>query len=336
MKSELMSEADLDELMGKASANDVAQALLSSPYSIEMAEALSRNQGADAVEDAVSRNLVNTFGRLLRACGGEYRELAQFFLSRWDLNAVKSLLRNRHRELDAESGTDSLTPGPGLPIGLMKELASQNSMEALVRGLVAWKPSLSRPLEEKLADYQSTRDLRILEEALDRRYFAESGARLTGDDDDFEGVFVRNLLKLEIDRINLRILLEPRDPSSSPDEAIQRLLPRGRIPLATMREMASQTPERAVALLKGTPYAEMADDLADHVRAGNVSRLERMFELAFLQQLKRAAQQEPIGLAVLMRYAWLKYNEVMNLRMIARGADIHLSPDRIREEMVYA
>jgi vacuolar-type H+-ATPase subunit C/Vma6 len=54
-----------------------------------------------------------------------------------------------------------------------------------------------------------------------------------------------------------------------------------------------------------------------------------------LQRLKRAAQHQGIGIGVLMHYAWLKYNEVMNLRMIARATDIHMPSQRIREEMVY-
>ena len=50
---------------------------------------------------------------------------------------------------------------------------------------------------------------------------------------------------------------------------------------------------------------------------------------------RRTAQRHSLGIAVLMRYAWLKYNEVMNLRMISRGLAVHLPKSRIEEEVLH-
>jgi len=108
------------------------------------------------------------------------------------------------------------------------------------------------------------------------------------------------------------------------------------LPESKLREMATQPVDRRVAQLEGTPYAAFAEELAEHFRAGDITRIERVFELALLEQLKRAARAEVIGTAILMYFAWLKYNEVMNLRMIARGGEVSLAEDRIREELVYA
>jgi vacuolar-type H+-ATPase subunit C/Vma6 len=43
-----------------------------------------------------------------------------------------------------------------------------------------------------------------------------------------------------------------------------------------------------------------------------------------------------MSFAVLMHYAWAKYNEVVNLRLIARGAAARLPLGKIREEMMHA
>jgi vacuolar-type H+-ATPase subunit C/Vma6 len=103
-----------------------------------------------------------------------------------------------------------------------------------------------------------------------------------------------------------------------------------------LRELAAaSTFDRALPILEKTPYAGIASDAAESATARGFAGFERFSEMAILQRLKRAAQHEGLGIALLMHYAWLKYNEVMNLRMIARGLDIHLAPSRIREELVY-
>jgi vacuolar-type H+-ATPase subunit C/Vma6 len=44
--------------------------------------------------------------------------------------------------------------------------------------------------------------------------------------------------------------------------------------------------------------------------------------------------RHPLTVAILTYYAWAKFNEVINLRLIARGHARHLPAGRVREEMV--
>lgn len=335
MKSELLSRVDIDSLWDKADLDAMSQFLVASPYEHEMAEALTRFSGADAVEDAVSRNLVNTFARLHQLSRGEHEALASAFLTRWDLVAVKSLLRARHHQLDASTAETSLFPAPSMPIAVMTELASQDTMESLIQGLAAWNSRLCSGLQEAMSAYQEARSLRVLEEALDRAYFVDNVRRL-GTARDENSKFVLSLLRMEIDRINLRILFEPRPADTAPEDVLMRVLPRGTIHPDVLREIASApSTERALGALEKTAYAAFGEGMASLSETGHFSRLERAFEQAFLGRLQRAAQHQGIGLAVLMHYAWLKYNEVMNLRMIARGLSVHLPKERIFEEVVY-
>jgi V/A-type H+/Na+-transporting ATPase subunit C len=335
MKSHLLSDSDFDALLSCPDTSAIVQQLLSSPYEEELAESLTRYEGVDAVEDAVTRNLVHTFTRLRRACTGDYAVLADIFIARWDLAAVKSLLRNRHHGLDASTGAGTLYPSPTMPVALMTELAGQDTMDALVRGLVAWNSDLCRPLAKSLGGYNESKNLRVLEEALDRGYFVGSVRRLEDMKSDDAG-FLRELLRFEIDRINLRRVFEPRPAGVEVEDVLATLLPEGALRSSTLREMAAAgSPERAAEFLTGTAYREVADALPGLSSGLGFGQIERRFEQAFLQKLKRAAQQQSMGLAVLLRFAWMKYNEVINIRMIVRGRAVHLPADRIREELVY-
>lgn len=335
MKSHLMDSSDLDALLDSADPDAMAEILLTSAYESEMAEAMTRYSGADAVEDGATRNLVNTFSKLRRMCKGDLDELVGIFIGRWDLAGVKSLLRNRHHGLDAETGEASLLPSPSLSPALMNDLASRDSVEALVRGLVAWNSSLCRPLEEKLAEYQETHNLRVLEEALDYSYFVSNARRLQSAKSQDAG-FILGLLRMEIDRINIRRLFEPRAAGVEAEDILRELLPKGTISEDMLRTIASASgAERAAEALGNTAYGDLADALAVYSQTGQFSRLERAFELVILGRLSSASRQNSLSIAVLMRYAWLKYNEVMNIRMIARGAAVHLPKSRIQEEVVY-
>lgn len=336
MKSRLLSRGDIVGMLDNGRLDTMGETLLRTPYEDEMAEALSRYQGAEAIEDAVSRNLVNVFAKLKHMCREDMAELAEIFIARWDLNAVKALLRNQHHGLDVERGLASLVPSPSMPQALQKEFAAYDTMDALVRALAAWNGTLCGVLLEAHGAYQDGRNLRVLEEALDRNYFVNNIQRLERYNSK-DARFIQDLLRSEIDRINLRRLFEPRAPGVEAEDVLQQMLPRGTLSRDTLREIATAgTPERAADAVGKTAYGDMAEALQAYAESGKFSYLERQFELRFLAKLKRAVQRQSLGLAILLRYAWLKYNEVMNLRIIAHGLAVHLPKERLEQEVLYA
>ena len=335
MKSVLLSRAELDGFLQRADVGAMAESLLSSPYEVEMAESMTRYQGADAVEDAVARNLIEVFARLRRVAGGNHKSVVELFLARWDLMAVKSLLRARHREQDFSTAEKMLFPAPGMPMAVLHEMAAQDTMEKLIRGLSGWNSRLCGKLLAALPTYQEENNLRVLEEVLDRAYFVDNVRRF-GAAKGADSRFLLSSLRMEIDRINLRILLVPRPEGTTPEDVLRHVLPRGTLRDSVLRDIAaSPSPERVLGQLEGTAYAAFAESVTSFIETGKFSRLERSFESAILARLKRAAQQQGLGVAVLMHYAWLKYNEIMNLRMIARGISAGLPQARIEEEIVH-
>lgn len=335
MKSQLLSRAELDELLDTDDVQATVGKLAESPYKVELAEALSHAQGADAVEEAVSRNLVNTFRKLLDA-SGSFRDLSAVFLARWDLMAVKSLLRIRHHGLDATTGLSALSAGPSLTVALVRELAQRDSMESLVAGLVGWNPAVASVLSKALAAYHEARDVSVLEDALDRHYFVDN-VRFLEERVDDDAAFLRQYLRVEIDRINLRAIFQMRTQLALEDRSARRLLPEGTLSIAFLQQLLDAgSDEDAIALMMQTPYREIEEALFQYTQRRMFAPLERLLELAMLAKLKRIAVTEVLSLAVLMRYTWLKYNEVVNLRLIARGQARHLPRGRVREEVLFA
>ncbi|MBI1320098.1 MAG: hypothetical protein GC168_14300 [Candidatus Hydrogenedens sp.] len=336
MKSHLLPNGELEELLGQEQVQRVIDALLDSEYRIEMAEALSRYEGADAIEDALSRNLAATFNRMIKGSTGEFRELVRIFLTRWDLNAVKGLLRCQHLGLDTETTVNELYPGPNLPLPVLREMAGAESMERLVGTLIAWNRPLCGGLRKVLPAYNDTQDLAVLEDALDRAYFVENAKALRASGDSDAGILAE-YLAAEIDRINLRSMFLHFQTGDSPDKLRARLLPEGKIGMSRLEAMAA-TGDLGAAInqLENSDYAPLLSEYLEFVQSQRFGPIERYFERLLIKTLLKLSRRDVFGIGVMMNYVWLKYNEVINLRLIARGVAGSIPKGRVRDEIYLA
>lgn len=333
MKSRLFTRAAINEMLDYDDVGHVVEVLLESPYRGEMAEALTRHQGADAIEEALSRNLSATRQKLIEMVEGKFEDLVRLFFLRSDLRAVKSMLRCRHQGIEGNAAMAYLVPGPTLTPLLQEELAQSDSIEALVKGLVAWNPGLCSCLLPPLKKYNETHDLPILEEALDRDYFVENARRL-GDSKDTNCQALGAVLQAEIDRINLRALFQFFEEGRDREALRKRLLPEGKLGIPFIERMAAaEDAAGAMALLGSTPYRALIEELYQFMQTHRFAPIERHLEGIMIKQLRRKARIDAIGLAVVMEYGWLKHNEILNVRLVARGLAGHLPRGRVREEL---
>lgn len=336
MRSRLLSHAQLDSLIDLDDAPLLVDALVASPYEQEMAEALTRFHGADAIEEALSRNLVNTLQKVLTLAGDDMRPLVEVFLQRWDLAAVKSLLRLRHHEIGGEEALQELQPGPSLTVPLLRSMAERGTMAELVSALAAWNSGLCSGLLQALPEYETDGSVRVLEEALDRAYFVENVATLLEKEDE-DSKILCTALRMEIDRINVRILFQLKDADATPDALAGRMLPKGTLTARILQTVASaRDAAAAMEVLGKTIYKPLSEMFFMFVQSARFSPMERMFEQIMIRHLRREARVKVMSIAVLMHYVWLKHNEIINIRLMARGETNHLPRGRVREEIMYA
>lgn len=335
LKGALFTRARIEELLHQNDLARMTEALLDSPYRQEMAEALTRASGADAIEDAVTRNLYATMTAVLNRATGRPRELLVFYLTRWDLIAVKSLIRARHREVAPEDAGDWLVPGACISPALMRRFAEAPGMDALIAQLAAWNPDLCGALPKAYAVYRESGDPAVLDEALDQSYFVAGAARLR-DTRDEAGQMLSFFLQLAIDRINLRIVFERLRVPGAPPLDLSRFLVGGTLSRTLLgRLSAAADAADAAEALESTRYAGFVEGLGHLLQTGRFGPVERLSEQVLMRELRRLSVRDPLGLAVAMDYTWRKFNEGTNLRLVARGLAGHLPPGRVREELVF-
>ena len=334
MKADLLSKHVVESYLEQGDLSRMVDELLDSAYRTEMAEALTRYEGADAVEEAVSRNLVATFQTLLSRAHGDFRDLVALFLARWDLMAVKSIIRIQHHQLDAASVGSALMPGPNLTPPILKELVQSDSMDALVHGLIGWNRELCRCLRGALPAYQESNDPAVLEEALDKAYFVDNAARLRGSDNS-DALMVQSQLQAEIDRINLRTVFQRIDTGGDIDRPLDEIfLAQGTLPKSLLHQMANASDSSAAMEQLGrTRYAQLVEELYPLLQTNRFSPMERFFERLLMHNVRQSARNDVFGIGVMMDYVWLKYNEAINLRLVARGLAGNLPVGRVRDEL---
>jgi len=335
LKSMLFPRARIEEFLHQNDLARMTEAMLDSPYRQQLAEALSHGTGADAIEDAVTRNVALTSSMLLARATGRPLKLLKHFLMRWDLRAVKSLVRARHHGLGPDDAVASLVPGALMTPGVLRRLAECPNMETLCGQLIAWNPDLCGGLSSALAAYKQSGEVAVLDEALDQRYFVRATEQLRRADDE-SGQLLHFFMRLERDRINLRLIfLRLREPGAPPIPAA-RFLPEGTLSLPMLARLGqAQDAAEVVRELSGKRYGEFVTELYQFTQTQRFSPIERLFERVLLRELRRLSVRDPLSFAVVMDYACRKYNEAVNLRLIARGMAGHVPPGRVREQLVF-
>jgi len=337
-RGELLGKARYEEMLQCSDVAGVVRCLLGIPsYEKDMADALLHGEGANAVEEAAGRNLDREFELIARIVRREplRAEAMTYFLNRWDLAAIKSLMR---RSIRSESvGRFGLVTGPSLPWPVMERYAAQaTTLENAVQIAAAQFPTLCGTLPRLLAarneENPGAEAVAALETVLDRRYFERcgdfvwSGPRLAP---------VREYLRLEVDRINLRSVLADLLYGGRSAESRSPWLRGGWFDAALLDSLAaSGSLEQAISMLEGTMYRPLHQVFGRVQQTGQLGPLDRRFEMLFVERLGQMVHQDPFGLALAMNYVWLKWLECANLRVLARGVEAGLPSGRVREELI--
>lgn len=121
-----------------------------------------------------------------------------------------------------------------------------------------------------------------------------------------------------------------------PEARVSRLLPGGSLSKLLLRRFAeAPSVADAVEVLGPTMYRDIVERLYEFLSARRFAPIERLLDLLILRRFHRLASVQPVSFASFLYYAWAKYNEVINLRLLTHGQAQHLPRGRLREELVY-
>lgn len=329
MRSRLLDRGRTEELLAVPSLDAFIQALTNSPYGPDLQEALTRYQGIKAVDRALARNFHKTTRKILHFADGKARTLIELLLLRWDLASVRGILRGKHTDRSEAAIMESILPAGTLSEVALQELARQVDVPALAGALEAFGHPLGVALARGLGAYLEDKDLLRLELELDR-FYAEYVLALAKGKGHSETV-LREFVQAEIDALNVKTTMKLLRYEDRRDEGTRHrfFVPGGRIVdeklflALTRRDTAEHAWE--VLRVRGFHVQKMPEDL---------TQFEKEVDLLLIRRAARLYLGDPLGIDVVVGYLTLKYNEVVNLRLIAHGKLLGIPHEMVRREMV--
>ncbi|PKL69562.1 MAG: ATP synthase A1 subunit C [Methanomicrobiales archaeon HGW-Methanomicrobiales-1] len=336
MKSRLLDQRALDNLVLQPDLESLIADLENTPYKSDIIEAKVQYSGVLCIEYALRKNFVRTFQKILRFVKTEEAEqYITIFLHRWDIQNIKTILRGKNIHITNEEILECLVPAGELDEATIIELVRQPDVRAVVDMLATWKIRYAKPLTEEYPAFLKAGDLALLECALDEYYYADALEQVKNPT--YNNGLIRNIISLEIDVVNLRTILRMIRDHIDPLEAKKYLLSGGKeFDSRKLDHLLSlHSIEEVVEELKTTPYRFLADLPPSAMRTQKISVIEKQLEKYLVQKGVNAFLGDPLSVASVIGYFWAKYNEITNIRIISRCKTADFPIEQLKEELVY-
>ena len=336
MKSRLLDHRTLDNLILQPDLESLMGELEKTSYRDDIIEARGRYTGMPCMEYALRKNFVRTFRKILAFAKKEEAEaFIRIFLHRWDVQNIKTILRGKNIHVTNEEILDCLVPAGELDETALTELVRQQDTKSVIDLLATWRIPWATPLTTAFPEFAQKGDISRLECALDRYYYEEALHAVQGPDPN--SAMIRHILAIEIDVLNIKTVLRMIRDHIDPAEAGQFLIAGGlEFDLKALARLLTQhSIGDALTGVTGSRYRFLADTPEAVVKAQKISVIEKELERYLVTQGTRFFSGDPLSVASLIGYFWAKYNEITNIRVIARCKTADFPIEHLREELIY-
>lgn len=307
----------------------IARILSEGTYKDEILALATKLSGVDLIEVATSRKLAAVFSQILEFSEGELRRMIGWYLDRFDVQNVKTIVRGKtFGASPAEIQDDIIAAGSmrerflyeltELPTiaGVFEQLEGTIYAEALASlGLKAGEVQRWNQWEDLVTQMYYQKLLAVIPERTE-------GTRL-----------MREWVRREVDIVNLKTLLRlwaskvtlPYDPFIDGGLELKKKL---------LQEIIGFDANALTAELADHRLTEGIAPRLKELEALGVGQLVRSVEKIHLLEAGRYAHLHPLSVLPILDYIVRKEREVQNLRIIARGKESGLAPQVIRELLV--
>lgn len=336
MKSRLLAPSVFESLILKPDVESIITELGNTPYKEEIEKATVQYSGITCIEVALRKDFTNAFRKILGFMkGGESEIYITILLSRWDIQNIKTILRGKNIHMTSSEIIECLVPAGQLDDTTLIELIKQPDVKAVIDLLATWGIEYSRPLTRNFKEFSDKRDLSVLEYAIDKFYY-ENALERSGEDS-YDDRIIRDMISTEIDVTNIKNVLKMMRDKIEIEEA-EKFLIKGGSTLdigMLLSMMRSGTLEGAIKLLDATPYKFLSELPAEVFKTEKISVFEKELEKYLIKRGVSRFLGDPLSIAVAVGYVWAKFNEITNIRIIARCKTADITEKEIREELIY-
>lgn len=330
-RAKLLTEEDYRKLL-RMGTSGIARFLEENEYKAEINALGARYSGVDLIEYALNQNVAKHFSDLLDWAGGKLHDRIAAYLRTYDVWNIKTILRGIYTDSPPEEIQTDLIRAGELDSSTIDQLVDAESIPAaveLLEGTIYYDA-----LTDTLPEYQEAGVLVPLENTLDRVFYDHILDIRTGLFESEPLQLYEEYLQAEIDFRNVRNTL--RLARSGADISPTAYFIDGGVlfDAAELRQLIENTDE-LVEHIQASRYGDQLRGALDQLAtAESLIEFEHTLDAALLSYADTLASRYPVSITAVMSYILAKEREIENIRAIARGREVGLDEDRIRDELV--
>jgi len=332
LKALLLKEEHYKELLEMDLAG-LINFLAGTDYREEIEKSSVEYSGYELVEDALMRAGQRVFRKLFTIAPPGPQELLKIIFERWEVFNLKTVLRGKHASLEEKQILESLYPTIINEPAFYQELAAQKDIKTCIDYLFTVGNHYYKPLLKSYPEYEATKKLAILENALDSFYFGESRVALEAIGD-YNAMLIRRSLGTEVDVLNLVYALRVVEEEVASEEKYKYILPGGErlSELFIKRLIDSRDKGEFFNKLAGNFYHQRLGEF--EVLDLDAGDFQERLENFLFQERCRIDHSHPFDIHLAHAFIWRKFVEIVNLRVIASGLSRKAPREEIEARMI--
>lgn len=328
-KSKLLKEEDYNKLL-MMSVPEISHYISEAGYSKEMTDLAGRYSGLSLVEYATYANMAKQFRSILDSATGDLSRMVSTYLTKWDFENLKVILRGKNYGLSLDDIREDLMPAGSLKTeDLEKILAAPSIEDALA--IFKSKTGLSVS-DEAVTCYKEEKVLTKLEDELTKGYYKSVLASIEGKDR--ATTIFRNYIKYVIDAKNIETVLKLKVEGVSGEDAAAFFIPGGYEVNQKVYSQISAAADLMAAVNEMQQlriYAEIKDSLTASTTIMDIVNAIDKYKITLANQV---AHMYPLSVIPVVEFMIHKEIEVRNIRMIAHGTDSGLDRETMKNLLV--
>lgn len=328
-KSKLLKEEDYNKML-MMTVPEISHYISDAGYSKEMADLGNRYSGLSLVEYATYANMAKAFRSILNSSTGALSRMVDAYLTKWDFENLKVIMRGKKYGLPVEEIREDLVPAGNLSDEDLDKMLSLTAVEDMI-AVFSKKIHLSVP-DDVISSYKASGILGTIEDVLVKEYYKNLLASISSSDRPSQ--IFRTYVKSCIDLKNVETVLKFKADGLSGDVVMEYWIPGGaEVDEKVMSQLAAAQDIQAAVneMQQLRMYSEIKDSLSQDASILDVVGVIGRYRI---ELANKVGHMYPLSVIPVVDYIIHKENEVRNIRMIAHGTDSGLDRDTMKKLLV--
>ncbi len=322
MKSKLLDQNKINQLLAVKSIEEVVELLEESPYAGEVVELSTKYSDVELVNRATDANFSNTMKKLSRFIPNGSSELFELVLEEWTIQNLKALIASKATGISATKLT-TFTPEQQT-IAIIASDASLD-LKKTVKKLSFMGQGFSKVFRKIDREYagKEMQDFRFMFKELDDYYYSKLGKAVENERDPA----VKTLLRAKIDFINSMTVARLKLAGVGNEEIKDNIVKSsGRNKRESMKLIEKETPLEVVEEI--TKIHKLSEEIIMYFKNRNsLVKLEVELERKLMQKALIISKVSVLSFAVILAYIYLKQQEIAFIKAIAYSTQAGVSQE---------